>query len=258
MSDPGDPPPHPPDTLAAELDRARAELARAHAALAARDADMAVVLRAAGHDLKSPLKTLTGFLDMVAAEHRSPLLEAARELAAGLAALCETLLEYAEIGGRTPTLARQPLRPIVNRALDSLLLDISDRGAHIDGPDADVELCADARLLQLALCHLIHNAITFAGAHKPPRVVIETRDLDGGALVIAIEDDGPGIPAPERARVLQPLVRLRDAPDAPGHGLGLAKVRRACDVMGATLAIVDPRSLGGCRVEITLAPPPDD
>lgn len=254
-----DPPPHPPDaTLAAELTRARAELARTRAALAARNADVAVVLRAAGHDLKSPLKTLTGFIEMIAAERSSPLLEASRELAAGLADLCETILEYAEIGGHEPTLERQPLRPILGRALDTLLLDISDRGAHIDGADTDVELHADAHLLQLALCHLLDNAIGYAGAHKPPRVAIETHTHADGALVIAIEDDGPGIPEAERDRVLQPLVRLRDTPDPPGHGLGLAKVRRACDVMGATLRIVDPHSLGGCRVEITLPPPPDD
>lgn len=245
-------------TAAAETERSlvatRVDLARTRAALAARNADIAVVLRAAGHDLKSPLKTLTGFLDLAAAEHASPLLEASRELARDLADLCETLLEYAEIGGHAPHIEREPLHFIVARVLDTLLLEISDRNAHVIGPPTEVIVHADGKLLTLALCHLIANAITYAGI--APRVIIEAATAADGRVWIAVEDSGPGITPAERHRVFQPLVRLSEHADQPGHGLGLAKVKRACDLLGATVAIVDPRALGGCRVEITLPAPP--
>ena len=68
-------------------------------------------------------------------------------------------------------------------------------------------------------------------------------------LNLVIEDDGPGISAEDRARVLQRGVRGDET--VPGHGLGLAMVRDTVDLYGGRLAI-DTSPLGGARFVLRL------
>jgi signal transduction histidine kinase len=70
---------------------------------------------------------------------------------------------------------------------------------------------------------------------------------------LRVEDDGPGIPEPDRERVLERFVRLDDARarDDGGSGLGLAIVAELVAAHGGTVAI-GPSPTGGTRVEITL------
>ena len=68
-------------------------------------------------------------------------------------------------------------------------------------------------------------------------------------LELAVEDDGPGISASDRARVLERGVRGDQ--NVPGHGLGLAMVHDTVDLYGGRLAI-DTSPLGGARVSVRL------
>jgi len=72
---------------------------------------------------------------------------------------------------------------------------------------------------------------------------------DAKAVTLAVEDDGPGIPASERERVFERFQRLADS-GAEGCGLGLAIVREIAEAHGAT-ARIDPGAGGkGTRVGI--------
>jgi two-component system OmpR family sensor kinase len=66
---------------------------------------------------------------------------------------------------------------------------------------------------------------------------------------LSVEDSGPGLPAEERARVLDRFYRSGE-PQAPGSGLGLAIVKSIADLHGATLAIDRSAALGGLRVSV--------
>jgi two-component system sensor histidine kinase PhoQ len=68
-------------------------------------------------------------------------------------------------------------------------------------------------------------------------------------LSLTIEDDGPGISAQNRARVLERGVRADES--VPGHGLGLAMVHNTVDLYGGRLAI-DASPLGGARFSVWL------
>lgn len=77
-------------------------------------------------------------------------------------------------------------------------------------------------------------------------------DADAGPrerLDLAVEDDGPGISADDRARVLERGVRADQ--NVPGHGLGLAMVRDTIDLYGGRLSI-DTSAFGGARVSVRL------
>jgi len=110
------------------------------------------------------------------------------------------------------------------------------------------ELQGDARLLARAVNNLLGNAAKYAEG----RIVLSAA-RDGGALRIAVEDDGPGIPSEARERVFEPFYRLEREQDyaASGYGLGLAITAKAVELHGGAIAI-DDSPLGGARFTITL------
>ena len=94
------------------------------------------------------------------------------------------------------------------------------------------------------LGNLLDNACKWARS----RVGVAST-LDGASVVIAVDDDGPGLDPSMRERVLQRGVRADEA--APGSGLGLAIVRDLAELYGGSIAL-DRSPLGGLRAELTL------
>jgi two-component system, OmpR family, sensor histidine kinase PhoQ len=99
------------------------------------------------------------------------------------------------------------------------------------------------------LGNLLDNACKWCGGR-----VRLSAEADPGTdarqrLTLTIEDDGPGISASDRARVLERGVRADES--VPGHGLGLAMVHDTVDLYGGTLAI-DSSPLGGARISLRL------
>ena len=80
-----------------------------------------------------------------------------------------------------------------------------------------------------------------------------TLDERGGAAVLAVDDDGPGIPEADRERVFERFVRLDDARarDNGGSGLGLAIVAELAGAHGGAVAVASS-PLGGACIEVTL------
>jgi signal transduction histidine kinase len=110
-----------------------------------------------------------------------------------------------------------------------------------------------------ALRRVLRNLGDNAARHAAGRVAFALARRDG-AVVLTVDDDGPGIPAADRRRVLERFVRLDDARagDAGGSGLGLAIVAEVVAAHGGTVAVGDG-PLGGARVEVALpaaGPPP--
>ena len=102
------------------------------------------------------------------------------------------------------------------------------------------------------LRRVLRNLGDNAGRHARSRVAFALA-TDNGSLVLAVDDDGPGIPESDRAVVLERFVRLDDARarDAGGSGLGLAIVSEVVAAHGGQVAITDS-PLGGARVEVRL------
>ena len=107
---------------------------------------------------------------------------------------------------------------------------------------------ADPRLLGRALSNLLRNAQKYAAASIHLSAVRE-----GGRLLIAVEDDGPGIPEEERDRIFEPFYRLDRSRDRAtgGFGLGLSIARKAVRLHGGSLR-VERSPLGGARFVIAL------
>jgi len=121
----------------------------------------------------------------------------------------------------------------------ALSCSIAEDVSSIDG---------DRRLLARAVGNLLRNAQKYAAQ----RVKL-TAGRESGCIMIAVDDDGPGIPPDERERVFEPFYRLDRSRDRAtgGFGLGLSIAHKAVLLHGGTLH-VEASPLGGARFVITL------
>jgi signal transduction histidine kinase len=99
---------------------------------------------------------------------------------------------------------------------------------------------------------VVRNLLDNAARHARERAAIGVAELDGH-VVLAVEDDGPGIDPADRERALERFVRLDGARDrrTGGTGLGLSIVRDVTTAYGGSVELGDS-SLGGLLVRIEL------
>ncbi|RXJ70853.1 two-component sensor histidine kinase, partial [Veronia nyctiphanis] len=118
--------------------------------------------------------------------------------------------------------------------------------------EVDTILC-DPKQMSRAISNLIQNSICYAN-----NSVLLTSKVEKDYWVLTVDDDGPGVPAEFRKKVLEPFYR----PDASrqrssgGHGLGLSIVNHIVKLHGETLSIEDSPMYGArFRVSVPLSQP---
>ncbi|MGC8520293.1 MAG: ATP-binding protein [Steroidobacteraceae bacterium] len=111
------------------------------------------------------------------------------------------------------------------------------------------QFVGDRADLMEMLGNLLENACKWCHQRVRLSVTVDPSAAVQENMTVTVEDDGPGISAENRARVLERGVRTDET--VPGHGLGLAMVRETVDLYGGSLA-VDTSPLGGARFEVRL------
>ena len=112
-----------------------------------------------------------------------------------------------------------------------------------------MQLCGDARLLEQVVRNLVHNAL----GHARGTVRVSTSAVGDDLAVLAVDDDGPGVPEDRREDIFERFVRLdvsRDR-DHGGVGLGLAIVAEIVRAHGGRVHVGDSPS-GGARFVVEL------
>jgi two-component system sensor histidine kinase TctE len=205
----------------------------------------------AAHQLRTPLAGLQAHTELALAQ---PMPEACRTQ---LEHVHRATIRTARLANQLLTLARaEPgaraesapidLKTVAGGEADDWVRQALARDIDLGFELEPATVKGDAFLLREALANLVHNAIEYSP--RGVRVTVRTGSRDGRAF-LEVEDDGPGISAAERARVLERFYRVPGTPGT-GSGLGLAIVREIASGHGASVAIADSSS-GGCRVAIT-------
>ncbi|WP_242370884.1 sensor histidine kinase [Anaeromyxobacter sp. SG26] len=112
--------------------------------------------------------------------------------------------------------------------------------------EGELRVMGREHLLREALSNLVQNAVHYGMTPGTVTVSVSRRD---GRAVLAVEDDGPGIPEEERSRVVERFYR-RPGTRSPGAGLGLAIVKQIADGHGAGLHLMEGAGGRGLRVEL--------
>jgi signal transduction histidine kinase len=216
------------------------------------------LLAMVSHELRTPLTTVVGALRLLSAgpalspAERQEMLEMADRQARRLRALIEQLLLAAQSdNGRAGFLSTATERVEVDAA-DLLAEAATEARAGACGDRVQlrcdrslpVRLAPDA-VLQI-LGNLVDNACKYGPEDGPVWLVGER---DGPQAVLAVEDDGPGVPPAERERVFERFARLE-----PGRGLGLGLyiARQLARAQGGDLLATDARLVAGARFELRL------
>jgi signal transduction histidine kinase len=219
------------------------EAAAAIEALLAQERQM---LAGASHELRSPLARIRMALELLADEsdpiRRGELARRAADDIIELDALVEELLLSARA---QPGVPRRPSAEIDLLAL--VREEAQAVGAQVTGEP--LPLACEGAMVR----HMVRNLFVNARLHGGNGAIrAEVRRLEGQAI-IAVEDDGPGVPESERERIFAPFYRspgLR-IPGDTGLGLGLALVRQVARYHGGDVVYI-ARQPTGSRFEVRL------
>lgn len=204
------------------------------------------------HDLRTPLTRLQQRLEAMRGIASPATYEAEIEAALGqideIHAIFRALLRIGLIEGGE---RRQELRPIdlvelVGRVAEAYRPVAEDAGRPFSvdikpGPEA----LGDRELLAQLLTNLVDNALV----HTPDGAAIRiSLQQDAGRAVITVADEGPGVPADRRGKILTRFYRLDASRHTPGAGLGLALVAAIAALHHAELLVEDNQP--GLRIRI--------
>lgn len=207
------------------------------------------------HELKNPVSAIraaTEVLQEGAAEDpdaRDRFLGRIDEATRRLEHLLADLLALArlEARGAEPERERLALDDCVRRAVRRSAAACEERQVQVAADLVEVRLRGDRRWLDRAIDNLLSNALRYS----PPGGTIHlTLRATGGAAVLVVRDEGPGVAAPIRERLFERFVT--DRAEAGQTGLGLAIVRTVAEQHGGGVHLVDDGE-PGARFEMTVA-----
>jgi signal transduction histidine kinase len=200
------------------------------------------VSNAIAHDLRTPLGRIRNLLEEsvrsgTSVEKITDRASTAIQAIDDLIAIFDKLLQIAEAEAGT---RRQSFQPVSLREIVTDVVDLYDATAEEKGAKLFVEIVGepiaigDKDLLASATANLVDNALKYAGDNAKVQVKALREEKH---VSIVVQDDGPGIPSEEQAKVLTRFYRIDRSRSLPGNGLGLTIVKAICHLHGGTLSL---------------------
>ena len=154
------------------------------------------------------------------------------------------LLSYPELN-----LQEIALRDLLQGCLTALTPLARQKQLQWQAHGEDIRLRVDRSKFELALTHLLRNALVFS--NSPVQITVRAEQT-GGQTQVSIQDNGPGIPAEFQERVFGLFQRLGPHNEGSGNGVGLTLARKVTELHGGTLTM---RSAPGQGTVMTLTLP---
>lgn len=194
---------------------------------------------AASHDLQEPMRTIASFSQLLARRNEGKLDEDSRLFLRiilngvdRMVTLIRDLMEFARhTSAELPPPVAVDCNTVLGLALQHLQFKISETGASIAFERMPVVLSHETRLLQV-FQNLIGNALKYC--ERKPEIAITAR-REGNFWVIAIKDNGIGIPQEHQERIFGLFQRLHTREQYPGSGIGLATCKRIIEQYGGRI-----------------------
>jgi signal transduction histidine kinase len=216
------------------------------------------VLEGLGHELRAPLQSLLGYVDLLRNGTLGPLATEQADALASIAGNAERILSVThdvlqvariDSGAETVIVGEVDLEDVVRRELDAVRPLAAAAGLRLacECP-AGLRTVSDGRKIARILTNLLTNAVKYTRSGG-----VTVRGGRGTAGVfVEVADTGAGIPEERQADVFEEYVRLDSARE--GTGLGLAIARRLADLIGGRLTL---RSEVGAGTTVRLDLPAD-
>jgi len=221
--------------------RAAQELAEAKATLVEelklKNKELEAFSYSVAHDLRTPLRSIDGFSQMLVEDYGPQLDETAqsylkriRSGAKNMAALIEDMLLLSRVSRAQLRFERVDLSALARAVTDELQRQNPEREVAVDiQPGLSAQ--ADGGLMRVLLDNLLGNAWKYTSRTPHARIELKMEANEAGPFFV-VRDNGAGFDMAHAGSLFQPFQRLHTADDFPGTGIGLATVQRIVDRHG--------------------------
>lgn len=182
------------------------------------------------HDLRAPLRAISGFAQALAEDFGDELpapagnrLARIRAGAGRMGAIIDDLLRLSHVGRSDLAMTSVDLARLSREILADLASGSPERHVETTVPDSIV-VRGDERLLRLMLENLLGNAWKFTAATPAARIEVDGRKVAGDQVELLVRDNGAGFDMDHVGKLFRPFQRLHADDRFPGTGIGLAIV----------------------------------
>lgn len=189
------------------------------------------------HDLKAPLRAISGFAQIIARRHRNSLnnegqryIDYVVQGSERMATLIDALLAYARLGRQALTRRPVALQKVLQRVIHDLTEQIAATGARLQLPQDLPVVPGDITLLEQIFTNLLGNALKYRRPGVIPEIHLTWKDY-GDYLELKLIDNGIGIPPEHHEKIFNVFQRLHSEAAYPGTGIGLAIVKKAVELL---------------------------
>jgi signal transduction histidine kinase len=213
------------------------------AELQATNAELASFSYSVSHDLRTPLRSIQSFAQILLADYADRLdavgQDCARRIvtaARRMDALTEDLLAYARLSRVAVELKPVSLEAVVDDVLTQLEADIQGKKARITVEKPLPQVMGQYATLVQVVANLLTNGIKFVAPGVRPQVRVRTEERTAWVR-LWVQDNGIGIAPQYQERIFGIFERLHDIEAYPGTGIGLAIVRKGIERMGGRVGV---------------------
>ncbi len=239
-----------------ELKQANAELKIKTSALEEANKDSRFFAHLISHDLREPLRSISGFMELLESKYKGRLDKNADEYiqfaidgAARMNALIEDMLIYSRLEHSRDNFKEVSIKDVMTVVLDNLHGIVTHTQADIVVGDNLPTVFADFSQMVQLFQNLVDNAVKYKG-DTLPRIKVSASRQDKNWL-FSIEDNGIGIPDQYKERVFVMFQRLHTRDKYEGTGVGLAICKKIVERHGGTIW-AEPALKGGTIFHFTI------
>lgn len=189
------------------------------------------------HDLKAPLRGISGYADILLQDHASQLNEEGKgflhkliQSSHQLSQLIEDLLSYSRLERRPVVYDDLQIKSIVNILLEQRESEIKERNVSVHIECDDETIRSSHELLTQIIGNFLDNALKFTRKQTSPEIWVSYKN-NGTTSLFSIKDNGVGFDEKFSEKIFEVFQRLHTQDVFPGTGIGLALVKKSAELL---------------------------
>ncbi|MGF1620565.1 MAG: ATP-binding protein [Rhodomicrobiaceae bacterium] len=210
------------------------------ASLQAANTELEAFASAVSHDLRAPLRTVSGFTqavledygDQIDAEGKS-MLTRIHGATRHMYQLIEDILYLSKIGQSPLEISEIDISRLVTEIFDTIREEDPARDVELS-VEPGIKADCDRRLIRIALGNILQNAWKFTARTDGARIEFG-ESSENGTQILYVHDNGAGFDMAFKDNLFKPFKRLHSAAEFPGTGIGLATVNRIIGLHGGKI-----------------------
>ena len=228
------------ETLEHRIHERTKEISQKNRELEDANSELEAFTYSVSHDLRSPLRHISGFVDLLIRKYRDELgadgaryIDYVKEASLNMGHLIDDLLQLSRVGRGEISEAKVDVKKLVLDCMKRIEKDFPDQ--TIEWKISPLEsVVADYNLLTQVWINLLGNAVKYSSKAEVSLIEINCSELDD-FIMYSVKDNGIGFDETYKDKLFTPFQRLHSSEDFEGTGIGLAIVRRIISRFGGQI-----------------------